>query len=87
MYVEEGNWLLCPVLPFPLSVAPRKVGAQKCCFALSWMQLFKRTLKQASGVQVSCSQLHTVEVWKEMKPVLCVSTDEMQEGKLESREF
>lgn len=38
---HSGKWHLCPVLPFPLNVTPCKVGAQKCCFPLSEMQLFK----------------------------------------------
>lgn len=55
-------------------------GSTEVLLSTLWDAVVQRTSEQAGGVQVRCPQLHTMEVWKEMYPVLCVSTDEMQEG-------
>lgn len=82
---HSGKWHLCPVLPFPLSVAPCRVGAQKCCFPLSEMQLFKghqRELVVCKLAVLSCTQ------WSVEGEVACALCEHWRNaGALECGQF
>lgn len=41
-------------------------GSTEVLLSSLWDAVVQRTSEEGGGVQVSCPQLHTMEVWKEM---------------------